>query len=408
MRDPVGRALGGAVLVGLAVAGLGWPAVAATVGLAPDTPHWGVTVALGFPLVVGTVFVGYLWEARDHEHWGHLLEYAGTGGLLGAAVLVVPGLVIVLQQRAVGASIRNADVFLVELALGGAVVGLAAGHLYAVSRAERKRLERRETAVERHRQRLSVLNRVLRHDVRNHMNVVLGSVAQLPDEEVPREPLDRVRRHSRKILEISENVHHIESLTRGAPGPRATVNLVDTVRAVVAETQREHPAATLTVTTPEAAYVESAGHLQAAVENVVENAVEHNDADEPRVDVTVEVDEANQTVDLSVVDDGPGFPEQERTVFERGTETDLHHSDGLGLWVVRWIVDDADGRLQIENKADRGAVVTVRLPLARADGETESERGTNGADAPQSSRNAAGAAVGPDGAAVVGGDDTSK
>jgi two-component system OmpR family sensor kinase len=71
-------------------------------------------------------------------------------------------------------------------------------------------------------------------------------------------------------------------------------------------------------------------------------------------------------VRLRVADDGPGFTDAELAVHadDAVTETALQHSDGVGLWLVRWIVDAYGGEFAVRNADDGGAVVTVTLPAA--------------------------------------------
>ncbi len=54
--------------------------------------------------------------------------------------------------------------------------------------------------------------------------------------------------------------------------------------------------------------------LPYALDNVLDNAVEHNDADTPQVDVVVEPAVEGDRVVLRVADNGPGFPETEQAV----------------------------------------------------------------------------------------------
>jgi signal transduction histidine kinase len=82
--------------------------------------------------------------------------------------------------------------------------------------------------------------------------------------------------------------------------------------------------------------VEAVPKLDIAIENLVENAVEHNDATRPRV--SVEVTNGDRPT-LVVSDNGPGIPEQEIAALEGERETSLEHGSGIGLWLVKWIVD---------------------------------------------------------------------
>lgn len=110
---------------------------------------------------------------------------------------------------------------------------------------------------------------------------------------------------------------------------------------------------------PEQLHVVAHPHICNAVANVVENALEHHSGDSPpAVDVTAQVD--GDTVALVVEDDGPGVPQNEIKVIERETETDLEHGSGVGLWLVKWVVEESGGILDIENTGN-GTRVTIEL-----------------------------------------------
>jgi len=102
---------------------------------------------------------------------------------------------------------------------------------------------------------------------------------------------------------------------------------------------------------------------RAIVENLIENAAEHNEAAEPRVEVTVETVAGGTESLLTVSDNGTGIPPDERTVLEKEAETPLEHGSGLGLWVVAWAVRSLGGEISFETSSD-GTEVRVRLPLS--------------------------------------------
>jgi signal transduction histidine kinase len=114
--------------------------------------------------------------------------------------------------------------------------------------------------------------------------------------------------------------------------------------------------------------VRSSDLLGLAVDNLLENAVVHTTSLSPTVEVTVRRDEETGTVEVSVADDGPGIPRQEREVLVDGQETPLDHGSGIGLWLVNWIVSESMGTVSFGENDPTGSVVTLRLPLA---GSTE-------------------------------------
>jgi nitrogen fixation/metabolism regulation signal transduction histidine kinase len=68
--------------------------------------------------------------------------------------------------------------------------------------------------------------------------------------------------------------------------------------------------------------------------------------------------------EFSVIDAGPGFPEEIMArVFEPYVTTKAGGT-GLGLAIVKKIVDEHRGQIRINNRSPEGAEVSLRLPLA--------------------------------------------
>jgi len=68
-----------------------------------------------------------------------------------------------------------------------------------------------------------------------------------------------------------------------------------------------------------------------------------------------------------VDDDGPGMPAGELDAVLNDKETDLEHGSGLGLRLVKWIVDYSGGHLHIES-GDGGCQAVVTLQRAEDGG----------------------------------------
>jgi signal transduction histidine kinase len=106
------------------------------------------------------------------------------------------------------------------------------------------------------------------------------------------------------------------------------------------------------------------GHLERVVENLVANAVRHASS---RVAVATTMN--GRWVQLTVTDDGPGIPPEDRArVFERFVRLDADRSrrgggTGLGLAIVAEVVGAHGGTVSIGD-AHPGSVFTVRLPSA--------------------------------------------
>lgn len=103
--------------------------------------------------------------------------------------------------------------------------------------------------------------------------------------------------------------------------------------------------------------------LRQALDNLISNAVVHAGSDGV---VVVGASARAGEVLLSVADRGPGIPvaEQER-ILEAGVRLDVTRpGSGLGLAVVRAIVEAHGGRLLVESAPGEGATFTIVLPAS--------------------------------------------
>jgi two-component system sensor histidine kinase KdpD len=105
--------------------------------------------------------------------------------------------------------------------------------------------------------------------------------------------------------------------------------------------------------------------FEQVVWNLVENALKYTPADTP-IEVRAALDGA--VLRLEVADRGPGLPRgEEQRVFEkfyRGPDAAARPGVGLGLAICHSIVRAHGGTIEAANRAEGGAVFTVRLPLA--------------------------------------------
>jgi len=227
------------------------------------------------------------------------------------------------------------------------------------------------TERERRRQQLEVLNRVLRHNLRNDAGVVHGYadflVDRLDDDDELGPMADAIERRSAALESLGEKARTVETLVDGEP--RSEVVVGSLVDRVVAAAREATPDAEIhvDVRTEAAASVEERA-LDAAVRNLLENAIRHHDGEGvERADggalASVTVAREADAFVVRVADDGPGIPTAELDAIEAGEETDLQHGSGLGLWVVHWAVATLGGDVTYADREPRGTAATLRLPI---------------------------------------------
>ena len=66
---------------------------------------------------------------------------------------------------------------------------------------------------------------------------------------------------------------------------------------------------------------------------------------------------------VTVADDGPGLPADEREVLANGEEEPLVHGQGLGLYLAYWIITNLDGEIEMA-ESEAGTTVRIKVPAA--------------------------------------------
>lgn len=207
-----------------------------------------------------------------------------------------------------------------------------------------------------------VLTRVFRHNVRNDLTAIRGYSETIRDrtgDEEIAEFASGILEKGDQLAVQSRKARYIEDILDTEAGT-ITVDL-DTVVDRALEAYREsHPDVIFDVAVPAETTVVAHPKIETAIEQAVENAIEHHDGD-PRIDIYVEPEE--EWVRFYIEDDGPGIPETEIETIMEQEETKLQHGSGIGLWLIRWIIDHSGGGLLLEN-TDTGARVGMRLRRA--------------------------------------------
>ena len=216
-------------------------------------------------------------------------------------------------------------------------------------------------------QRLDVLNRVLRHNLRNKMSLVFGHAEFLrrgiDDPDLLRN-VDAIVDAGEELVGLSESAQEVDQSLAAASAAGEPALLAPLVDEVLATVGSDHPTATLRADVPPDLRVTGSAELhRLALRHLVRNAVEHHGGPAPVVEVTATYRPGDATpLHLAVLDDGPGIPTSETRVIERGTETQLEHTSSLGLWAVRWVVDRLGGAIAFERREPTGTAVRLRFP----------------------------------------------
>jgi len=209
--------------------------------------------------------------------------------------------------------------------------------------------------------RLEVLNRVLRHNLRNDLTVVLGLADELyerTDDETYRELLERLLGKAEQIASLSDRAREIERSVRRDDADTTPLDVAEVVASVTTQYAQQYDT-DIAHSVPETTVMAADGRLRRVVGELLENSLEHA-GEAPTVSVNVDL--SPETVSITVTDDGPGIPDHELDVLT-GNEpiTQLSHGSGLGLWLVIWVTESYGGTVRFENTPG-GVSITLTLP----------------------------------------------
>jgi len=249
--------------------------------------------------------------------------------------------------------------------LGLAVVALLAGYLARRLQTESGRLalvtERAERA-----ERLAALGKIaaaLAHEIRNPLGSISGSIEiireapALGDDE--RRLCDIVRH---EVARLNDLVGDMMDLAKPRVPNLATVDVARIARDVIDLAQKggraEHDVP-LRYEGPTTLETRADGaQLRQVIWNLVRNAIQVSGAGVP---VVVAVSGTPESTTVEVRDRGPGIPREMRSRIFDAFVTTRSHGVGIGLAVVRQIVDAHNGSIEVEDAPEGGTTFRVRL-----------------------------------------------
>ncbi|MFT4920973.1 MAG: PAS domain S-box-containing protein [Haloarculaceae archaeon] len=237
-----------------------------------------------------------------------------------------------------------------------------------------------EQRLEDQRDTLEVLNQMVRHDIRNDLQLVLTYI-ELLEDHVDQEGQTYVETAIEKVnraVDLTKTTREVTEVLLQTESDREPVALERVLRQQLDEIRSDYPDAVVTVDgTMEDVTVLASDILDSAVYNLLINAIQHNDKETPEVTVSVTTDDDEVTV--SVADNGPGVPDDRKEeIFDKGERGTDSEGTGIGLYLVQALVESYGGEVWVEDAAQAdspgsdspagdSAGAVFRFTLQRAD-----------------------------------------
>lgn len=261
-------------------------------------------------------------------------------------------------------------------------------------------------------QRLKVMNRVLRHNIRNRLNIIVGHAELIRAEFEPfdastdferiredilptiragidasdeldadvqlldrlfadlstvsvataRESVNQIKTSSEKLITLADKVRQFdEAIENSSEASPVDADIGELVADITREYREQYPNSEITTESAPVDFLGNPEAVRLVISIAVENALEHNDASTPVVSLTV-AQPAEEELTVVVEDNGPGIPDVEKDVLNGAGETPTAHSSGVGLWTMQWLLRRLGGEVTVSTDDVVGTRLELTLP----------------------------------------------
>ena len=210
--------------------------------------------------------------------------------------------------------------------------------------------------------RVSLFYPLLRHNLRNDINVISGfadHVVGVAETEAARTSAEKIKTAAGDLSRVSESVKQIENTITREQSYWTRRPAVD----VVAETVERFEPSNIEIDERTEMWIAVDDAFDHALTHAIENAIVHAETPEPSVRIVIEESPNTGRVEIRIEDECPLIPDMEIDALSEHTETTTtSHGSGVGLFVMKWCIESLGGELKIERRSGRGNCVYFYLP----------------------------------------------
>jgi two-component system sensor histidine kinase KdpD len=211
------------------------------------------------------------------------------------------------------------------------------------------------------------------HDLRTPLAAITGAATTIRDsgerlsESQRAELLETICEEAARLERLVGNLLDMTKIEAGAVEPRVEwIPLEEIVGSALARVDRELAGHPISVEIPEPMSLAPVDPLlfEQVLVNLLENAAKHTP---PKTPITVSAHKSKGRLVIEVADQGPGLPGDPSRLFQkfvRGSTST--NGAGLGLSIVRGIVEAHRGSIEAENRPGGGAVFRITIPVGEA------------------------------------------
>ena len=328
------------------------------------TTFLSITFATLFPFVI--LIANPIWNA--HNLAFQIMTWPVFAVLLGSQLLNkerITGLIIVINLGLVSVSLLHSGIVFadaIEFILLSFAIQSLLGLTTWTSEYYVEKIEQSKRALESRRRELEIYTSLLRHDLANDIQMVLGGLelAQMSSEGQNKKQMAFIE-STLAAAERMKSLIHVFSLTEDELG-EDFVTVLKTI-SKRAEIAFKGLAVAINIQTNAPTHKFYYGKLTAlAFENLLRNTAQHA-GDTPKVQIHIR--ETDSHLDIIFEDDGPGIDGRIRNqLFGRGVTTGSK-GRGVGLYLTKAIIESEGGSIKLIHSDKPGCRFNIKLPAQK-------------------------------------------
>lgn len=331
-----------------------------------DTPTWDVAALEAGTtacLSLGFVYAGIRIARSDLPADGPIRVLLGVL-VFGTIAMVVAALLI--ASRVLEGVVVPDEAFGVFLAwTWGAAFGAPLSFYHEQVRFQRQRLAATIDESRRLSRQLSVNQRIMRHNLRNDLNVIIGYTEPLLDRTTDPESvlmLDAIEAAARRLQTTAETFLSIQQVLEDEDAV-VEFDLVAVVTRICEEAIVADSPVPVDESLPATSVVYAHRLLPGAIRELLTNAIQHNDVGDLELRVAVGPSPTTPGFTRLVISDtGEGLRPDEQHAIEGAAESPLSHPTGVGLWFVRTVIEQSGGSIDATATDPSGTTIQIELP----------------------------------------------
>ncbi len=198
---------------------------------------------------------------------------------------------------------------------------------------------------------LGLLNKILRHDILNDLTIIMNALdlAESMDKTIKNKTMKAVE----KSINLIEQMRQLEgALSFGETLEKIRVSEI--IKDVIKnyQTTEFNINGDCTVLADEA--------LSSVIDNIVRNAIVHGKSD--AIDISIK--EADGHCEVKISDNGTGIPNEIKDkIFDEGESFGSTRGSGLGLYIVKKVVEKYGGAITVEDNRPKGTTFTLKFKM---------------------------------------------